>query len=84
MADCAIGEGASWSRSCKVERDGDLVTLRNEDGGFRRFRIVSDGRGLVQADGAEEGIVKIIGKGTIELSAGDDRYRLPATLAPAR
>jgi hypothetical protein len=78
-ADCAIGSG-DWSRSCAVERDGDLLTIRHADGGFRRFRIVKDGRGLISGDGAEQAAVTVIGQGQIEVSAGQDRYRLPASV----
>ncbi|MFK4793234.1 hypothetical protein [Sphingobium sp. ZW T5_29] len=81
VADCAIGTTADWSRSCPVERSGDLVTLRHPDGGFRRFHVVKDGRGLVAADGAEQATVTVLGKDQIELSVGEDRYRLPATMA---
>ena len=85
MADCAIGGQADWSRSCPVEQNGDLLTFRHEDGGFRRFRIVQDGRGLAAADGAEPVAVRIAGQGQVELSVGTDRYRVPATIAsPAR
>lgn len=81
VADCAIGTAADWSRSCPVERSRDLVTLRHPEGGFRRFHVVKDGRGLVAADGAEQATVTVLGKDQIELSVGEDRYRLPATMA---
>ncbi|WP_030541788.1 hypothetical protein [Sphingobium sp. DC-2] len=83
MADCAIGPRAAWSRSCAVERSGDLLTLRHPGGGFRRFHVVTDGRGLVAADGSEQAAVTVLGKDQIELSIGEDRYRLPATIAAA-
>lgn len=79
-ADCAIGGDADWGRGCAVERDGDLLTIRHADGGFRRFRIVKDGRGLVAGDGAEQATVAVLGKGQIEISVGQDRYRLPAAV----
>lgn len=80
-ADCATGGNAEWSRSCRVERDGDMLILRDAEGGFRRFRSVSDGRGLVPADGAEQAEIRVVGKDQIEMRVGDDRYRLPATMA---
>lgn len=80
LIDCAIGKG-DWSRACGVEGEGDMLTLRHPDGGFRRLRIVQDGRGLVSADGAEEAKLVIIDKGLIEVAIGADRYRLPATVA---
>ncbi|MET0372078.1 MAG: hypothetical protein ABW039_11975 [Sphingobium sp.] len=87
-ADCAIGPGAGWARSCLVERsdgpDGAIVTLRHPDGGFRRFRVVTDGRGLVPADGAEAAKIALLDDRRIELTVGEDRYRLPATLKQPR
>jgi hypothetical protein len=81
--DCAIGPGAIWSRDCLIERGEDktILTLRHPDGGFRRLRIVTDGRGVVPADGSEEAGVTITGDRSIEVGIGEDRYRLPATLA---
>lgn len=87
-ADCAIGPGAAWAHDCGIERsegaEGAVLTLRHPDGGFRRLRIVSDGRGLVPADGAEQARLSIIGDRRIELVVGSDRYRLPATIAAPR
>lgn len=84
VADCAIGKDARWNRSCPVERAGDVVTLRHPDGGFRRLRVVKDGRGLVAADGAEQAIVTVTSNDQIEVGVGEDRYRLPATIAAAQ
>jgi hypothetical protein len=78
---CAIGADAVWAENCLVERQGGLLTLRHADGGFRRFRIVSDGRGVLSADGAEDASIRIIGRNRIELIVGDDHYRLPALLS---
>lgn len=87
-ADCAIGKGAEWARSCLVERgegaEGTTLTLRHPDGGFRRFLIVTDGRGIVPADGSEDAKLKADGDKGIEIAVGDDRYRLPATFAAAK
>lgn len=79
--ECAIGSNASWNRNCAVEQEGDRLTLRHEDGGFRRFRLVTDGHGLASADGAEQARFEILASDRIELIVGDDRYRLPATVA---
>lgn len=79
-ADCAVG-GKDWKRSCTAQRDGDILTLRNAEGGFRRFQVVSDGRGLIPADGAEQAEVEVLDQHRIEVRVGDDRYRLPATMA---
>ncbi|KEQ53468.1 putative uncharacterized protein precursor [Sphingobium chlorophenolicum] len=78
---CAIGVGAAWRDDCPVERARDLLTVRHADGGFRRFRIVHDGRGVVPADGAERADIRIAGKDAIELSIGQDRYRVPVRFA---
>ncbi len=76
--ECAVGPDAVWAATCLMERQGALLTLRHADGGFRRFRMVSDGRGVLPADGAEDAVIRIIGKDRIELTVGNDHYRLPA------
>lgn len=81
---CALGDEVEFTQKCDVERvqNGDQqgLVMRHPDGGFRRFDIVTDGRGLVAADGAEQAVVTPLANGTIELSVGQDRYRLPATI----
>ncbi len=81
---CALGKGSPFSTTCIVERQQDtggaLLTIRHPDGGFRRLRIATDGRGVIAADGAEASTVRVIGKNEIEVSIGQDRYRLPATV----
>lgn len=81
VAGCAIGPRSAWGRTCLVEQAGEILTLRHADGGFRRFTILKDGRGLASADGAEPARIAILEQGQIEVSAGEDRYRLPATIA---
>ena len=80
---CARGQ-AMLQRSCTVEQmqgeDGLLLTLRHPGGGFRRLRVTGDGRGVVAADGAEPAKVAVVGPGDIEVTVGEDRYRLPATI----
>ncbi|MEK7342509.1 MAG: hypothetical protein AABZ73_01655 [Pseudomonadota bacterium] len=83
-ADCRIGGAEEWARDCMVERAGEMLTIRHGDGGFRRFRVLADGRGLEAADGAEVAVVKIVGDQQIEVAAGADRYRLPAQIAGGR
>lgn len=83
-ADCRIGGAEEWARDCTVEREGEILTIRHADGGFRRFRVLADGRGLEAADGAEPAVVKIVGNQRIEVAAGADRYRLPARIADGR
>jgi hypothetical protein len=92
LIDCAIGGAASLTRSCTVDRitdkDGLLLTIRHKEGGFRRFRVLTDGRGVVPADGAEPATVTPQGNRAIEVKVGPDRYILPATVkgaeAPAK
>ncbi len=81
---CAIAPATSFSRTCIVETgedaSGRLLTVRHPDGGFRRLRIASDGRGVIAADGAEAATVAVTSQTEIEVSIGGDRYRLPATI----
>lgn len=83
---CALGEETEFTEQCDAERvqNGDRreLVMRHPDGGFRRFEIVSDGRGLIAADGSEEAVVTPLSDGRIELSVGSDRYQLPATVKP--
>lgn len=83
LVDCAVGAGAEWRRDCSIEQEGELLTFRHADGGFRRFNILKDGHGLAAADGAEKARLTIIGKGQVELGVGVDRYRIPATITAA-
>jgi len=75
--ECRIGE-APFERVCTVERAGDQLTIRKPDGGFRRLLAVTDGRGVVAADGAEPARVTLIDGGRIEVAIGGDAFRLPA------
>lgn len=81
---CALGDETEFTEQCDAERvqNGEMreLVMRHPDGGFRRFEIVSDGRGLVAADGSEEAVVTPLTDGRIQLSVGGDRYRLPATV----
>ena len=81
--ECAAGS-AAFARDCTVERteaaDGLILTVRRPDGGFHRLLVVSDGRGVIAADGAETARVAVIGDGRIEVAIGGNRYRLPATV----
>jgi hypothetical protein len=81
--ECAVDGAAAFARVCTVERRAGpaiLFTIRAPSGSFRRLAATSDGRGVMAADGAEEATVRVIGKDMIEVSIGDDRYRLPATV----
>lgn len=80
---CARGN-AELQRTCTVEQvrdaQGLVLTIRHPDGGFRRLRVTSDGRGVIAADGAEAAKVSVIGPADIEVAIAGDRYRLPATV----
>jgi hypothetical protein len=82
--ECALAGSASFSRDCTTERmsgpEGQLLVIRHQDGGFRRFNILTDGRGLSPADGFDETKIKVLAGGMIEVSSGDDVYRLPAAI----
>jgi len=82
---CAVAGNRDLKPDCPVERsrdaDGLLLTVRHPDGGFRRLRIVTDGRGVASADGADAATVEMSGDKQIDVSVSGDRYRLPATIA---
>src|SRR5690606_28997244 len=82
---CAHGE-AEYAQDCWYERsdeDGQrLLVIHHQDGSFRRFEIVDDGRGLVAADGADAAQVAVEGE-MIEVTLADYRYLLPATIKGA-
>jgi hypothetical protein len=81
---CALVGAADFSPVCTVERsedaDGLILTMRHPDGGFRRLRVMKDGRGVTAADGAVKAKVSLAGDRTIEVALAGDRYRLPATV----
>lgn len=82
MIACQPKGAPAYAHDCTIERsdgpDGVTLILRNADGGFRRLLITGDGRGVMAADGVEPAMVRMIGKGEIEVMVGGDRYRLPA------
>jgi hypothetical protein len=82
--ECALAGAMTFARTCTTERisgqDGQLLVIRHADGGFRRFNILTDGRGLSPADGFDETKITILADGMIELKSGDDLYRLPAQI----
>jgi hypothetical protein len=81
---CALGGAERFRIDCTMDRiasaDGETLVLGRPDAGFRRFRVVTDGRGVIAADGAEPATVRIVEDGMIEVTVAQDRYRLPATL----
>src|SRR5690606_36623774 len=56
MIECAI-DSTVFERACAIEHvsGGEIPVLiaRHPDGGFRRFEILADGRGVATADGAD-------------------------------
>lgn len=83
MIECAIGGRVSFLRQCEVEQasfEGEKVlTVRHPDGGFRRFEVLTDGRGLATYDGFEQAVTDVV-SGRLDVSVGQDRYRFPATI----
>jgi hypothetical protein len=82
--ECALAGSDKFARTCDTERiagpAGQILVIRHPDGGFRRFKVLTDGRGLAAAEGADKTGIKILNNGTIELASGDDLYRLPAQI----
>lgn len=82
--ECALAGSAAFERTCTTEQiaasEGKILVIRHPDGGFRRFDILTDGRGLAPADGFDETKITLLNDGMIEVSSGDDKYRLPAQI----
>lgn len=82
--ECALAGSVAFERTCTTEQiagaEGTILVIRHPDGGFRRFDILTDGRGLAPADGFDETKISLLSDGMIEVSSGDDKYRLPAQI----
>ncbi len=82
--ECALAGSSSFSRTCATDRisgpNRELLIINHPDGGFQRFEIVTDGRGLVAADGFDDTRIKLLDNDMIEVTADDNRYRLPARI----
>ncbi|RVT40826.1 hypothetical protein [Sphingobium algorifonticola] len=76
---CRLGTATAMAPLCRRENEGDRIVIRHPDGGFRRFVVVDDGRGIVTADGADAAKVEVLDKGRIRVIVGNDAYELPAT-----
>jgi hypothetical protein len=81
--ECALAGSTSFERKCTTERvtgpEGQLLVIRHPDGGFRRFKILTDGRGVAEADGIEPNFkVTPINANYAEIRSGEDLYRIPA------
>jgi hypothetical protein len=77
---CAVDGEREFTPVCDRELVDGLLTLRHPNGGFRRLQVMTDGRGVVAADGAQPARVSTVGDSVIEVSIADDRYRLPAVV----
>jgi len=84
MIECAIAGSQWFVPECAVEHtevDGaTILVVRHPDGGFRRFEVLTDGRGLAVADGAVEAVTELYEGRRLDVSVGSDRYRFPATI----
>lgn len=82
--ECALASAVRFERVCSTEQISAngviMLIIRHPDGGFRRFNILSDGRGLEPADGFDETRIRVLENSMIELTSGDDKYRLPAQI----
>ena len=82
--ECAINGAADFSRDCYTERlsgeSGVTMIIRHPDGGFRRFNVLTDGRGLEAADGFDKATIAIVEDGKILVGVGSDQYLLPAQI----
>ncbi len=80
--ECALDAVEQFTLSCATERvveeDQTILMIRHSDGGFKRFRILTDGRGLEAAEGFDPIIIEIIDDDNIMLISGADRYKLKA------
>src|SRR3546814_18647895 len=83
---CAVDGANELTQSCTLERidgpEGHVLVLHHPGGGFRRFRIVSDGRGVIPADGAEQEQLALAGDQKIDVPVANVRYCSPTTLGP--
>lgn len=83
--ECALAGKTTFERDCTTEKvtgpEGQMLVIRAPDGGFRRFKILTDGRGLAPADGIDPDFkLSVIAGGMIEVRSADDIYRLPADI----
>ena len=84
--DCALAGAAAFKPDCSAEQavqNGRAVlVVAAPDGMFRRFEKVSDGRGVIVAEGVEDSTAHWVADGVLEVRVGQDRYRFPASLKP--
>lgn len=79
---CAVGGAAQFAKDCTVERqrqgDALFLTVHHPDGGFRRFEVLKDGKGLAPADGMKPATVAFANN-VLNVTVDADRYQFPAT-----
>jgi hypothetical protein len=79
---CALDGAEKYGRTCTMDRKttqtGEEIVLSRGDGGFRRLRVLTNGRGVEVADGAEPAKLNVVEEGLLDVAIGSDRYRLPA------
>ncbi len=82
--ECAINGDRDFSSGCQTERlsgeNGVTLIVRHPDGGFRRFNVLTDGRGLEAADGSEKARIEIVEDDKILVSVGSDKYLMSARM----
>jgi hypothetical protein len=81
--ECALAGKAEFGRDCTVERytnsEGQFLMIKHPDGGFRRFKVLTNGRGVEPADGVDPNFkVTPIDADYAEIRSGEDMYRIPA------
>ena len=79
---CRIANAADFADDCMMEWRGSggqntMLVLRHAAGGFRRLLVSSDGI-IGQADGAEPITLTGQKREWMELTIGEDQYRLTA------
>lgn len=80
---CAVSGAKVLTPVCAVDRmrqNGALMlVVRHPDGAFRRFTVLTDGRGVAAADGADEARTSLSGS-MLDVAVASDRYRFPVTV----
>lgn len=81
--DCLLsGKATTCKVETVIENGVKLLVVRHPDGGFRRFRAVSDGRGVVPADGSESAAGEWTADHRFAVSVRGNRYLFPARELP--
>lgn len=84
---CALDGARDFTPVCAIDsnrtQDGLILTVRHPDGAFRRLKVMTDGSGVIAADGAEEARVTVLAPDRIVVAIAGARYQLPATVRPA-